>query len=67
VRTGAAMAALPRTTGASLAIDGMVLRPVVGSPIVRHVDVLARPDVLAQVAVRRVLDELLKVGRAGSA
>ena len=64
VRTGAAMAALPRTTGAALAVDGMVLRPVVGSPIVRHVDVLARPDVLAQAAVRRVLDELLAVARS---
>lgn len=64
VRTGAAMAAMPRATGASLAVDGMVLRPVVGSPIVRHVDVLARPDVLAQAAVRRVLDELLAVARS---
>ncbi|MET0161163.1 MAG: LysR family transcriptional regulator [Microbacteriaceae bacterium] len=67
VRTGAAIAALPRTTGASLAVDGMVLRPVVGSPIVRHVDVLARPDVLAQAAVRRVLDELLEVARSTAA
>jgi DNA-binding transcriptional LysR family regulator len=67
VRTGAAMAAMPRVTGAPLAVDGMVLRPVIGSPMVRHVDALARPDVLAQAAVRRVLDELLTVARSTTA
>lgn len=55
VRTGAAIAVMPRITAAPLAVDGMVLRPVIGVPFVRHVDVLARPDALAHAPVRRVL------------
>ncbi|WP_284230094.1 LysR family transcriptional regulator substrate-binding protein [Arenivirga flava] len=66
VRTGAAVAALPRATGAPLAVDGMVLRPVLGSPIVRHVDALVRPDLRAQAAVGRVLDTLREVAREAS-
>ncbi len=63
VRTGAAVAAMPRVTGAPLAVDGMVLRPVLGSPIVRHVDALVRPDLRAQAAVGRVVAALQEVAR----
>ncbi|WP_043668109.1 LysR family transcriptional regulator [Clavibacter michiganensis] len=61
VRSGDAIAVMPRTTGAPLAVDGMVLRPVVGATLVRHVDVLARPDALAQAPVRVVLAALRRV------
>ncbi|MBM7412057.1 DNA-binding transcriptional LysR family regulator [Clavibacter michiganensis] len=66
VRAGDAIAVMPRTTGAPLAVDGMVLRPVVGPTLVRHVDVLARPDALAQAPVRVVLAALRKVADAAA-
>nr|WP_236720372.1 LysR family transcriptional regulator substrate-binding protein [Rathayibacter sp. VKM Ac-2630] len=61
VRTGAAIAVMPRITAAVLAVDGMVLRPVEGVALTRHVDVLARPDALAHAPVRRVLEVLQDV------
>ncbi|MBD8518488.1 MULTISPECIES: LysR family transcriptional regulator [unclassified Plantibacter] len=61
VRTGAAIAVMPRTTAAPLAVDGMVLRPVAGAVLVRHVDVLARPEAMARSAVRSVLASLQRV------
>ena len=65
VRTGAAIAILPRMTAGPLATDGLVLRPLEGTPVVRHVDVLARPEALARASVRLVLDALRAVaGRA---
>lgn len=66
VRAGDAIAVMPRTTGAPLAVDGMVLRPVVGATLVRHVDVLARPDALAQAPVRVVLGALRRVAEAAA-
>ncbi|MBM7024453.1 LysR family transcriptional regulator, partial [Clavibacter zhangzhiyongii] len=66
VRTGDAIAVMPRTTAAPLAVDGMVLRPVVGARLVRHVDVLARPDALAQAPVRAVLAALRRVADAAA-
>ncbi|MBF4618087.1 LysR family transcriptional regulator [Clavibacter sp. VKM Ac-2873] len=66
VRAGDAIAVMPRTTGAPLAVDGMVLRPVVGARLVRHVDVLARPDALAQAPVRVVLAALRRVADAAA-
>ncbi|QOD43671.1 LysR family transcriptional regulator [Clavibacter zhangzhiyongii] len=66
VRTGDAIAVMPRTTAAPLAVDGMVLRPVVGATLVRHVDVLARPDALAQAPVRAVLAALRRVADAAA-
>jgi DNA-binding transcriptional LysR family regulator len=66
VRTGAAIAVMPRTTAAPLAVDGMVLRPVTGVTLVRHVDVLARPDALAHAPVRRVLAALQEVAAAAT-
>lgn len=66
VRTGDAIAVMPRTTAAPLAVDGMVLRPVVGATLVRHVDVLARPDALAQAPVRVVLAALRRVADAAA-
>ncbi|GAA3213350.1 LysR family transcriptional regulator [Microbacterium terregens] len=61
VRTGAAIAVMPRTTAAPLAVNGMVLRPVTGVSLVRHVDALARPDAIAHGPVRRVLSALQEV------
>jgi DNA-binding transcriptional LysR family regulator len=68
VRAGAAIAIMPRATAAPLATDGMVLRPVEGVDLVRHVDVLARPDAVALQPVRAVLAALRTVsGALGSA
>jgi DNA-binding transcriptional LysR family regulator len=67
VRAGAAIAVMPRTTAAPLAVDGMVLRPVSGVALVRHVDVLARPDALARASVRTVLASLRRVADAAAA
>ncbi|MWV49933.1 LysR family transcriptional regulator [Rathayibacter sp. VKM Ac-2803] len=64
VRAGAALAVMPRITAAALAVDGMVLRPVVGASLVRHVDVLARHDALARTPVRTVLAALRRVAAA---
>lgn len=64
VRTGAAIAMMPRVAGAALATDGMVLRPVQDARLVRRVDVLARPDALAHARVRTVLQGLREVARA---
>lgn len=61
VRTGAAIAVMPRTTAAPLAVNGMVLRPVTGVRLARHVDALARPDAVAHARVRRVLAALQEV------
>ncbi|KIC60104.1 LysR family transcriptional regulator [Microbacterium hominis] len=61
VRAGAAIAVMPRITGRALAVDGMVLRPLAGATLSRHVDVLARPDSLARSAVRRVRGALVDV------
>jgi len=66
VRAGAAVAVMPRMTAAPLAVDGMVLRPLVGAALVRHVDVLARPDAMARLPVRRVLDALRRVASAAA-
>jgi len=71
VRSGDAIAMMPRVTAAPLATQGMVLRPVRGVRFVRHVDVLARPDVLAHLRVRTVLGALRRVaadvaGEAGA-
>lgn len=63
VRSGAALAVMPRTTAAPLAVDGLVLRPIIGTPLVRHVDVLARPEALARATVRRALAALQSVAR----
>ncbi len=67
VRSGAAIAVMPRFTAAPLATDGMVLRPLAGQPIVRHVDVLARPESLAHTSVRAVLEALCSVASRASA
>lgn len=66
VRAGAGIAVMPRTTAAPLAVDGMVLRPIVGVPLARHVDVLARPDALALTPVRTVLAALRAVAAASA-
>lgn len=61
VRSGDAIALMPRVTAAPLAMHGMVLRPVRDVRFVRHVDVLSRPDVLAHAGVRTVLGALQRV------
>jgi len=66
VRSGAAIAVLPRITAAPLAVEGMVLRPIEGAGLVRHVDVLARPDVLARAQAREVLTALSRVAAEAS-
>ena len=66
VRAGAGIAVMPRTTATALAVDGMVLRPIVGVPLARHVDVLARPDALALTPVRTVLAALQAVAAASA-
>ncbi len=66
VRTGAAIAVMPRTMAAPLAVNGMVLRPVIGVSLVRHVDVLARPDAVALTPVRTVLRALQDVAAVAS-
>lgn len=52
---------MPRFTARALVTDGMVLRPLAGVTLSRHVDVLARPDALARAAVRRVRAALVDV------
>ncbi|WP_150955486.1 LysR family transcriptional regulator [Microbacterium testaceum] len=65
VRSGAAVAVMPRITTTPLAVDGLVLRPLADLSLVRHVDALVRPDALAYAAVRRVVSALRTVsGRA---
>jgi DNA-binding transcriptional LysR family regulator len=64
VRSAMAIAVMPRMTASALAVDGMVLRPVEGAPLVRHMDVLARPDALARTPVRTVLTALRRVAAA---
>jgi DNA-binding transcriptional LysR family regulator len=66
VRSGAAIAVMPRTTSAPLAVDGLVLRRIEGAGFVRHVDVLARPDVLARAHAREVLSALTGVAAEAS-
>jgi DNA-binding transcriptional LysR family regulator len=68
VRAGAAVALMPRITAGLLADDELVLRPLDGVTLARHVDVLARPDAVAAAPVRRVLAALRRVaeGVAGS-
>lgn len=61
VRSGRAIAVMPRVTAAPLAVAGMVLRPIEGVHLVRHVDVLARPDRIALRPVRDVLTALRRV------
>lgn len=67
VRTGRAIAVMPRTTAAPLAVDGLVLRPLAGTAIVRHVDVLARPDAVARTRTRRVVTALQRAAGAAVA
>jgi DNA-binding transcriptional LysR family regulator len=66
VRAGAAIALMPRITAGLLADDELVLRPVDGLALARHVDVLARPEAVALTPVRRVLRALQTVA-AGAA
>ncbi|MGT2424811.1 LysR family transcriptional regulator [Amnibacterium kyonggiense] len=67
VRRGGAAAVMPRITARSFAQDGVVLRPIEGIELVRHVDVLARPDALAMRPVRTVRDALRRAARTVSA
>lgn len=67
VRAGAGIAVMPRLTAAPLVDESMVLRPVAGVSLVRHVDVLARPAALARTRVREVLAALRRVATAASA
>ncbi|WP_105033424.1 LysR family transcriptional regulator [Cryobacterium aureum] len=61
VATGAAIALLPRYTGAPRGGDGVVLVPFRDLSVGRQIDVLSRPETLARASVRRVLAELVDV------
>ena len=52
---------LPRFTTPTGA--GLVLRPLDGVASVRHVSAVMRPDRAERLAVRRVVDQLVRVGR----
>jgi DNA-binding transcriptional LysR family regulator len=65
VASGAALALLPGFT--TVPDPRLVLRPLADLPAGRHIDVLARPETLHRAAVRRVLDVLRDVSRAGGA
>lgn len=66
VRSGTALAIMPRFTAASLVDDSLVLRPVAGATLERHIDLLARPEALARRSVRRVAEVISVVARQGT-
>ncbi|GGR59596.1 LysR family transcriptional regulator [Actinoplanes ianthinogenes] len=65
VAAGVALALLPGYT--TVPDPRLVLRPLADLPAGRHIDVLTRPETLHRAAVRRVLDALREVSRAGGA
>ncbi|GAA5160487.1 LysR family transcriptional regulator [Ornithinimicrobium tianjinense] len=65
VRSSRRVAVLPRFTTPTG--HGLVLRELVGIAVARHVVAVMRPDRAERLAVRRVVEELVRVGRAKSA
>ena len=61
VRSGAAIALLPRKTLGARELEGIVLRRVEGVTLNRQIDALVRPEALARAAVRRVIAALREV------
>ncbi|MEV7608499.1 LysR family transcriptional regulator [Microbacterium sp. NPDC089320] len=61
VRTGAAIAIMPRATSTALEVDGLVLVRLADVELVRHVDILSRPDALAYASVQNVMRALIAV------
>jgi DNA-binding transcriptional LysR family regulator len=61
VRSGTAIALLPRMTLGARELDGIVLRRVEGITLTRQIDALVRPEALPRAAVRRVLAALREV------
>lgn len=62
VAAGHGLAVLPRFT--TRPRDGIVLRPLTGIPTARYIFALMRPDRAARLAVRRVLDALVRSAAA---
>ncbi|GAB2616137.1 LysR family transcriptional regulator [Pseudactinotalea suaedae] len=60
VAAGQGLALLPRFT--TRPRPGMAIRPLTGVPVVRSVVAVARPDRLARLAVRHVVEELAAIG-----
>ena len=58
VASGYAVSLMPRYTGAPEAHSGIVLRPVAGIEIGRHIDILTRPETRLRASVSRVIAEL---------
>ncbi len=61
VRSGSAIALLPRVTLGARELEGIVLRQVDGVTLTRQIDALVRPEALQRAAVRRVLATLSEV------
>lgn len=60
-RTGA-VGLLPRYTGLPRALsDEIVLRPIHGVSVTRHIDALARPEALARPGVRAVVERIVEI------
>jgi len=60
VASGPYLAALPRFITPTA--GGLTLRPLTGVPAVRHLTALVRPDRARRLAVRRVLDAVVRAG-----
>lgn len=58
VASGHAVSLMPRYTGAPEAHSGIVLRPLAGIEIGRHIDILTRPETRLRASVSRVIAEL---------
>ncbi|WP_308468340.1 LysR family transcriptional regulator [Rathayibacter soli] len=66
VRAGDAVALLPRYTGAQRARSGVVLRPIRGVRLGRHIDALIRPESAYRASVRAVVKAIIAVVGAES-
>jgi DNA-binding transcriptional LysR family regulator len=67
VASGYAVSLMPRYTGAPEAHSGIVLRPLAGLEIGRHIDILTRPEARLRTSVARVITELTALATEGKA
>jgi DNA-binding transcriptional LysR family regulator len=67
VRTGDAIALMPRYTAVQQPGCDMVVRPIRGLRIGRHIDALTRPESLHRVSVRAVIDAVMAIAAAAAA
>ncbi|MGW9404161.1 LysR family transcriptional regulator [Arthrobacter sp. NPDC055585] len=61
VAAGSAVALMPRRTASPPEGSGLVLKPIRGLPLARHVDVLCRPEALHRAAVQQVVTALREI------